>query len=100
MTSRFRGRATARRVAAVAVTGAAGIMGPGATGEGRRGVAKVAVKAGRQMCRHRVILSGCGITVMTGLAAAGDAGMIESRRHETTGIMADAAILVGRDVIA
>lgn len=85
-------------MAGIAVVGTAGVMRPGAAGKGRRAVTEIAVQAGRDMRRYRVYLAGRGIAVMAGLAAAGNAGMIEGRRGETTGIMANAAILTGVDM--
>ncbi len=85
MTSRFKGRAAARRMACVAITGTAGIVRPGTVSESRGGMAEVAVQAGRNMRGNRVYLTGCGISIVTGLAVVGDAGMVEGRRYETAG---------------
>lgn len=47
---------------------------------------------------YRILLAFRGITIMTGRAIVGDAGVIEGRRFEGARGMTDAAILVSRNV--
>ena len=95
---RLRRRAVARAMAVFAVIGAVGVMRPGAAHEGCGGMAEVAVQAGRKVGRDGIYHAFRGITIVTGNAIVGDAGMIERRRFEGTRIMTDTAILIGRNM--
>ena len=92
---RLRACATVRAVTVIAATRRAGIVEPAAADEARRGMAEVTV------CRRRHVtgvLAGCGYP-MTGRAIVDDAGMIEHRADEGSGIMTDTAVLIGRHVV-
>ena len=78
----------------IALARRAGIMEPGAADKRRGGVTVMAIKRGRNV---RVVFTGRGHAV-TGRAVVHDTGMIEHRADEGTGVMADTAILVGRDM--
>jgi len=76
-------------VTVVASIGSAGIMNPGATHEGCRGMTGAAIQAS-----HKVRWVSLGIlayrctTIMAGLAIVHDAGMVKHRSDEGTGVMA------------
>lgn len=82
----------AETVTVRAIAGSAGIVEPGATDEGRSGMAEVAIQPGRDVgavhaCRR--------ITVVAGRAIVHDAGMIKHCADEGSGVMTDTAILIG-----
>lgn len=83
-------------VAAIAVTRGTGIVHPGATYEGRRGMAEVAVQRGCNVRRDGINLTYRRITIVTGRTVIHDAGMIKHGTDKRTRIMTDTAILVGR----
>jgi hypothetical protein len=79
-------------VAAIAIIFGAGIVEPGATDEGRGGMAEVAIQPGRDV----VAVHACRrITVMAGRAIVHDAGMIEHSADKGSGVMTDSTILIG-----
>ncbi len=83
MTIWLGGRATARTVTLLAVTGSTGIMHPGTTYEGSGSMTGAAIQISRKV-------GGIGLgrlanrsrTIMTGLTIIHDAGMIEHRADE------------------
>ena len=91
------GRAAARTVTLVAVTGSTGIMNPGAAYEGCSGMTGTAIQVSRKVGRVGLgSLASRGNTVMTRITIVNDAGMIKYRAGEAkreTGGMADTAIL-------
>jgi len=96
-----RRRAAADAVAGVALSDGRGIVIPAAADEGCRGVAIVTIQRGIDMRRHGVVLAGGtrGTVDVAIDAAGGNAGVVEGRRYEAVGVVANAAILVGLDVI-
>ena len=83
-------------VTLVAITGAAGVMNPGATDESGGGVAGRAVQAGTQVGWVGLrIHANCRNTIVAGSTIVDDAGVIESGREEAAGIVTDTTILVG-----
>ena len=81
-------------VTGIALTRRAGVMEPGAADERRGGVAEMAVQRG---CNMGIMLAGRGHPV-AGRAVVDDTGVIEYRTDESTGVMADTAVLVGRNM--
>lgn len=99
MSPRFGGRATAGRVAGIAVINTAGIVSPGSTGESCCGMAGRTVQAGLNMGRHGIHLAFRGDTIVARSTIIDDAGMIEGCRYEAAGGMTDTAILVSVDMV-
>ena len=91
-------RATTWGVTGVAVTDAGGIMSPGAASEGCGGMTGGTVQAGLNVRGVRGYLTFRDITIVARNAIIGDAGMVESRRFEDASVVADTAILIGRDM--
>lgn len=97
---RLEGRSAARIVTVIASADGAVVVDPGAANEGRRGMTGVAIQGGRQV-------GGIGLgihsdrrrAVVAGNAIVDDAGMVEGCRDESVGVMADAAILIGRNMV-
>jgi len=76
-------------------------VNPGAAHEGRRGMTEVAVQGRRNVVRIDLrVHADRRRAVMTGSAIVDDAGMVERCRDEAAGIVTDAAILIGRKMIA
>ena len=73
-------------------------MRPGAANEGCGGMTGRTVQAGLNVSRHSIRLALRRIAVMARSAIIGDTGVIESRRFEAARVMADTAILAGRDM--
>ncbi len=93
-------RIAAVDVTLVTVTGAAGIMNPGATNEGGGSVAGRAIQAGTQMRRIGLrVHADSRDPVMAAGTIVHDTGVIEGRREETADIVTDAAILACRYMI-
>ena len=73
----------------VACTGSAGIMNPGTTRKGCRGVTGIAIQSGYKVRRVGLgILADRCTTIMAGFAIVHDASMIKHRSDERTGVMA------------
>lgn len=100
MTGGFGSRAAAGIVMAVITPAcAAGIMRPGATGEGGGGMARMTIQGGSDMWRIRLgILTGRSNTIMAGFTVINDAGMVKHRTGKTAGGMTDSAILARRQM--
>ena len=96
MAARFEGCTAARRMTGIAVTDTAGVVRPTTAGESCGRMTGDAIQAGRNVRGHGIRHADCGIAIMTRDAIVDDAGMIEGRRNEGAGIMADTTILVGR----
>ena len=78
----------------IALACRAGIVEPGPTDESSGGMTEMAVQRG---CNVGVMLAGRGHP-MAGRTVIDDAGVIEHRTGERTGVVTDAAVLVGRDM--
>ena len=73
----------------VASIGSAGIMNPGTTRKGCRGMTGIAIQASHKVSRVGLsILAYRCTTIMAGLAIVHDAGMVKHRSNEGTGVMA------------
>ena len=73
----------------VACTGSAGIMNPGTTHKGCRGMTGTAIQSGYKVRWVSLgILADRCITIMAGLTVVHDAGMVKHRSNEGTGVMA------------
>lgn len=84
-------RTIAWTVTTIAIICSAGIMEPGATDEGRGGMAEVAIQPGRY-----VIITHTGRrNPVAGRTVVHDAGMVKYRADEGSGVMTDTAILIG-----
>ena len=81
----------AETVTALAITGRAGIVEPGAADEGCGGVAEMAV---HRSCKVRVVHAFGRITVMTGRTVVHNTAMIEHCPGEGSGVVTDTAILI------
>jgi len=75
-------------------------VSPGAADEGRGGMTGRAIQAGQNVIRWGpVIHAGCNGTIVAGITVSTHnvrARVVDRSREETTGGMADTAILVGR----
>lgn len=85
-------------VAGIAVVDAAGIVFPGAAGEGCGSMTDGTVPAGRNMVGYGIHHPRRRGAVMAGSAIIGDTAVIEGRRFEATGVMADTAVLRSRNM--
>ena len=73
----------------VACTGSAGIMNPGTTRKGCRGMTGIAIQSGYKVRRVGLgILADRCTTIMAGFAIVNDAGMVKHRSNEGAGVMA------------
>jgi hypothetical protein len=68
------------------------IVNPGAADEGRRGMTEVAIQGGVNVVR---IHADRRHTIMTGSTIVHDAGMVKGCGNEASGIVTDAAVLIG-----
>jgi hypothetical protein len=94
--ARLGSRPTAIVMTAEAIVGRAGIVYPGAAGEGSSRMAEIAVLVGRfNMGWDGVDLARCRVAVMTVNATVDDTGMVEGRRKKSRRVVADTAILAG-----
>lgn len=89
----FERRPATRTVAIVAAPDSAGIVHPGAASEGRRGMAEMTVRRRIQVRGNGGVLTDCADAIMAGFTVIDDAGVIEARRSECAGVVADAAVL-------
>ncbi len=92
----FEGRAAARTMAVIASADGRVIMNPAATNKSCRGMTRMAVQGGADMV---TIHADCSRTIMAGGAIVHDAGMVECCGDEVAGIVTDAAILIGGQMI-
>ena len=92
------GRAIAGAVAVATSTRTTGVMCPAAVSEGCCGMTGGAVQAGLNMGGYSIHHTYRGSAIVTRNTIVGNAGVIESRRFEDAGVMADTAILVSRDM--
>ena len=83
----------------IAVVDTAGIVRPAAAGKACGGMTGGTVQAGRNMRRHGIHHACRRITIVARYAIVDDAGMIEGRRYEGTGSMADTTVFVGVDMV-
>lgn len=93
-------RSATRAVAVVATPRSAGVVHPGAPGKSARGMAEVAVRPCIQMSRHGGILTDRSRAVMTRLTVVHYAGVIEACGRESSRVVADAAVLSGKQMVA
>jgi len=101
MVGRFEGRHAIELVVAIVASADRGaVVHPAATTESRRGVADRTVQAGRDVGRIGFCVhADCSIAIVAGSTVVDDTGVIKGRRHKPCGVMTDAAILIGDQVI-
>ncbi len=94
--TRWLGPRTASRIIVTVIASArtAGIVRPGASDEGRRGVTEMTIQRGRDM---GAVFAGRSHPV-TGRAVVDDPGMIEPCANEAAGRVTNTAVLIGRNV--
>lgn len=85
-------------MAGITVVDTTGIVRPGAAHEGCGGMTGGTIQAGINMGGHGIYHTLRIIAIMTPDAIVRDAGMVDRRRFEGTGRMADTAILTGHDM--